>query len=446
MSNWAAGYSVGLEVRDSAVQVVLERFLDVLRSQNLHRYSGKLGFLGSFDAEILDLEVRDFQDPAPVGGGVRSDLEAEGAFRMNLFGFIPLDITILFQIDDVSFNLSQTAAGLPKGIVLSITPTLRVRIRFPSAPFLLGWLFNKIIGPLIAFGVWLAFRIIRRVEIPVWELVDVFSTLGLRFAKGSPLLTAQQVTGESSLQVASDFNLTNQQLGDPDQLGVFLPAKTNIGGVVHERVLTAAVQLAFLKGWVPSRFRVSSWKIYINIIRVRFEQERVVASGSLKARRGKCWCRVKVRIRFTAGVEPEVTDVNTSKPRVAFQYDASVNAHISTSGMLVVLGVIMFAPVFLALTLSLSHLVNTALQKFFPFNTTWNIAGVQLTVQAASIDFKGFVPFSMEFPLQLSGAGMYSLERFQQFQLPGGAQLNVGFTTETLTIQPEELRAAVQIH
>ncbi len=144
-------------------------------------------------------------------------------------------------------------------------------------------------------------------------------------------------------------------------------------------------------------------------------------------------------------MEPEIVDANTPKPKVRFRYEANINAHISTSGMLVVLGVIMFAPVFLALTLSLSHLINTALDMFLPFQTTWKSIGAKLTIQAASVKVRGFVPLSMDFPLTLSGYGEYSLERFRQFKLPGNIPVNIGYTTESLQVQEEELRVAAEV-
>ncbi len=225
----------------------------------------------------MDVEVSDIHNTAS-GDGVVSDLEVSGQFQVRLFRLLRMKTTLHFQIDDVAIDMSTTPAGLPKGIVISITPTLQIRVRFTSTPWPLRWFLNKIIGPVIAFGIWLAFRVIRKVEIPVWELVDVFNILGLRFAQGSPELEAQAVQGMNSLQIASDFQLTNSRLGNASQLGSFLPAKTNIGGVVHERVLTAAIQLAFLKGWVPSYFRVNDWKIYINSIGVKFKKDTIGAS------------------------------------------------------------------------------------------------------------------------------------------------------------------------
>lgn len=444
MPVWAANYSVALEIKEAVFNLVMDRFLDVLRAHNQHKHSGSLGWLGTFMAGLLDIEVTDIHN-TQSGDGVVSDLAVSGQFQVRLLRLLRLKSTLHFEIDDVAIDISTTPAGLPKGLVISITPTLKIRIRFTSTPWLLRWFLNKVVGPVIAFGIWLAFRVIRKVEIPLWELVDVFNILGLRFAQGSPELEAQSVQGENSLQIASDFQLTNSQLGNPNQLQSFLPARTNIGGVVHERVLSAAVELAFLKGWVPSYFRVNQWKIYINSIGVRFHQDTIEAAGTIKAKRGKCWCRVKVRIRYSAAVKPKVVDTGTNKPKARFQYDANINTHVSTSGMLVVLGVIMFAPVFLALTLSLSHLINTALDAFLPFQTTWKSQGAKLTVQAASVKTQGFVPLSMDFPLTLSGDGEYSLERFTQFQLPGNIPVNISYTSESLTVQEDELRAAVEI-
>lgn len=275
-------------------------------------------------------------------------------------------------------------------------------------------------------------------------MVDVFAIMGIRFAPGSPLLTAQSVVQPTSLLLASDFNLTNTLLGKPNDLKSFIPPSANIGAVVHERVITAGVQMAFAKGWVPMQFRVGKWKIYINNIEVSFEQDTIRAKGSLKAKRGKCWCKVKARITYNVAIEPEIT-TTANVPKLEFKYDADINAHISTSGMLVVLGVIMFAPVFMALTISFSFLINIVLNQFLPFSTTFSQSGVLLTVQATSVNFSGFVPMSMNFPLQLNGQGSYDLSRFRQFQLPGGTNVDVNYTTESLEVQEDELSVAVEL-
>lgn len=443
MAKWTADFALAVEVNQDVINLVFDKFIQALKS--ILTFKNKLGRIGSIEAEVLDLRILDLSDPPPLGAVV-TDIEAEGIFKLKLFGLTIINTNIVFDIEKVELNLSKTAAGLPKGIVINITPGMKISLTFPKSRFIIRWLLNSIIGPLISLGVWLAFRIIRKVELPVWGMVDTFGTLGLRFTPDSPLLTAQKASPPTSLLLASDFNLTDPLRGTGTDLKHFIPVNTNVGAVVHERVLSAAVQLAFSKGWIPTRFKVGKYKIYINSIHVEFKQDKIVASGSLKAKRGKCWCKVKVKITFSAGVEPKIINTQTPNPLVDFKYDADVNTQVSMSGMLVVLGVIMFAPVFLSLTVSMSFLINIVLNQFLPFSTSWSKHGASLTIQANSVHFSGFVPFQMNFPLHLSGKGSYDLSRFQQFQLPNnGPTIQVGYTPDSLSIQEDEIRVAIEL-
>ena len=444
MPSWIGGFSVAAEVTRPVINRVLEIFLDALRAQGQHTFSRRLGAFGSVQAELQRLELLDMEDPAPVGGVV-TDVQATAEVRLQLLRFFNYTTQLIFRIDNVEVNLSKTAAGLPRGVVLSITPRLAVSVSFLPARGLFGWVLNRFVGPLVSFGVWLGFRLIRRVEIPIWDLVDVFNVLGIRYAPNSPLLTAQNLTPPNSLLLASDFNLTGGPVGTPGQLAHFIPASSNIGAVIHERVLSAAVQIAYAKGWVPTRFRVGKWKIYIRSINVEFEQDTIIASGTLKAKRKKCWCKVKVKITFRAEVEPWVANAGTPQVSIDYRYRANVNTHVSTSGMLVVLGAIMFPGVFLALTIAMSFLINIVLDQFLPFTTSWTTSGNQMTITATSVHFSGFVPFSMNFPLQLTGQGRYDISRFRQFQLPGGAQVNVDFKNDSLALQTDEFLVAVEL-
>ncbi|MDX2247545.1 MAG: hypothetical protein SF052_12245 [Bacteroidia bacterium] len=444
MAGWTANYDTSLELTREALNRVLERVIQAMKARL--SYFSKLGRIGSVSLDITDLNILDMEDTPPLGG-VLTDLEATGTFVFRLFGFRLANTRLVFTIEEVEINFATSNAGLPRSIVLLVTPAMRIIISFPQTRFIMKWLLNRVFGPLISLGVWLAFRIIKKVEIPVWEIVDIFAALGLRFAKDSPLLTSQKTVSPDSLLIGTSFNLTGGQPGIGSQLARFIPANTNVGAAVHERVVTAGVQTAFVKGWVPSRFHVGKWKIYINSIGVSFEQDTIVAAGQLKAKRGKCWCRVKAKITFRAEVKPQITDSQTPNPKLTFQYKADINTQISTSGMLVVLGVIMFAPVFLALTITFSHLINLTLNQFLPFQTTWSQQGLTLTIQANSVNFQGFVPLSMNFPLNLSGTGSYDISKFQQFTLPGKIQvpMDIGFTDESLAIQQDELRAAVEV-
>ena len=452
---WSANYAGVTELTRDFINLVLEKVMEVLKltpqknnpAKHQLQYEKSFGFFGTLEAELLSLSVPDLEDPGAPGGGVLTDLEAKGKYQFCLFKFIPIRSEIRFLLEDVSIDFVTTNAGLPRAIVVEISSSLRAEVTFPGAFFLFRWFLNGIVGRLIAFGVWLAFRIIRKVEIPIWQLLDIFAAIGLRFADKSPLLTAQKTTVPHSLLVASNFNLTNPLVGLPNQLKSFIPARTNIGAVMHEKVVAAGVQVAFSKGWVPHRFRVGKWKIYINRIAVRFEKDKIRATGSLKAKRGKCWCRVKARIRYDIQLEPKVvmTPGPNPTPTAVFNYDADINTQISTSGMLVVMGAIMLAPLFMGLTIAFSTLINLVLDKFLPFRCDFPINGGFLNVTIRSVGFSGLLPFYVRFPLQLSGQGTYDLTPYQQFELDkdGKVKVDVEFTEETIALEPQELRVAV---
>jgi len=442
MPRWAAGFALATEISKPVINLILQRFLIALKNQLNISYN--MGKVVSINVEVSGIEITDMEDPKPLGGVV-TDLQASASFKIKLFGISLVNTTLVLKINDVEIDLSKTPAGLPRGIILRVTPNLAVNLNFPQVRFIIGWLLNSIIAPFISLGVWFAFRIIRKVEIPIWDLVDIFAALGLRFASGSPLLTAQKAAPPNSLLLASDFNLTNSTPSQPANLGHFIPQNTSIGAVVHENVVSAAVEIAHAKGWVPTRFKFGKWKIYINSIKVEFEQDKVKASGRLKAKRGKCWCKVKVQITFSVALEPRVVDVNSPNPKIDFHYDAQINTQISTSGMLAVLGIIMFAPLFMSLTISASFLINIVLDQFLPFSLSWSTSGLNMTIQANSVNFSGFIPISMNFPLQLSGHGSYELSRFRQFTLPGGVQIQVNYTTESISIQEDELMVAIDL-
>jgi hypothetical protein len=448
MTRWGAGFSVMAEITKSLINGVVEKYLAPLRSQGHLTFTKQLGRVGKISATLDKLTLEDIEDPAPVGGGVETDLQSEVSLDYRLLWLIHGTPTLVATIENVLVDLPTTPAGLPRGVVLAVTRGFSIRVGFTNARCIAGWLLNTLIAPLLSLGIWLAFTILRRVELPIWPLVDVFNAVGLLFAPGSPLLTAQDQTGDNSLLLASDFSLTGPQ-GDPRHVASFVPANTNAAAVVHERTVAAAVELAIAKGWVPSRFKVSGWKIYINSIRVAFKQDTIEASGELKAKRGKCWCRVKAKIMFRAAVRPRIVDEATLNPKVFFTYDADVKTEISSSGMLVVLGVIMFAPVFMALTLATSFLINIVLRQFLPFTTQAKIDGLKMTVQAASLGFYGFIPLSMKFPLELKGHGTYDLSRFLQFELPDlwGVQptMSVQYTPESISLDEGELRLGAKL-
>ena len=106
----------------------------------------------------------------------------------------------------------------------------------------------------------------------------------------------------------------------------------------------------------------------------------------------------------------------------------------------------MLAPLFMSMTIVLSTLINIVLSQFLPFRSQFNIQGLNLQVTVHSVNFSGFIPFQLNFPLKLSGKGEYDLSSFRQFALPpANIPVGVQFTNESISVQDEELRAAVEL-
>lgn len=445
MPSWAANFDAAFEMTQAAInKPILERFVAALQNR---QFQVRLGFLGSISAELADIDVIEI-DKDPSGSGVFTDVQARVQFKVRLFGFIRTTTDMVLTIEDVEVDLSRTAAGLPRGVILRITPTMAVTITFPNARFPFRFFLNRIVGPLVSLGIWFAFRLIRQVEIPVWPLVDVFAALGLRYLNTSPLLTAQKAAPPTSMLLASDFNLSNVINGDANQLGHFLPASAggvdfNVGAVIHEGILSAAVNIAFSKGWAPTRFRISGYKIFLNFITIDLDPDVLIVSGQIKIKRGRCWCRVKARITFDVRIEPRIVGTPNA-PEVFVKFRADLTAQVSTSGMLAVLGSIIAAPLFLAFTILVSFMVNIVLQRFLPFTLGIQTQGFTLNVAVQSVNFSGFIPLSMTLPLRLDGDGRFSLAPFKQFQL-AGANFDIEYAPESLTIQDEELRLAAEL-
>ena len=448
MAVWAADYDAAFEVTEPAFNLVLDRILATLPGK---RVQYGLGIFGSVTAELTDIEVLDIRPDPVAPPGVITDLRVEVDFDLRLFGFIRARTPMVFMLQGVELDLSRTPGGLPRGLVLAVTPQLAVSMTFPQARGLIGAFLNSVIGRLVSLGVWLAFRLIQRVEIPIWPLVDVFAVLGLQMTQVSPWLTAQSAAPPSSALLGTDFVLQNAAVGDPNRFGHFLPANTNIGAVLHEVLLSAAVNIARAKGWAPSRVRAGGWRIYITSLAVDFQPGKIRVFGSIRAKRGRCWCKVKVTITYDVAVEPKVQLVPPTPPATAPRpeldvvFDANINVHVSTSGMLALLGTIIAAPLFLALTIAASFLINIALQQFLPFTMTFANTGTHLQISVNSVHFSGVVPFSMSIPLALTGRGQADLAPWTQFSLGPSSVLNVGYLPTSLEINDEELRLAVEL-
>lgn len=444
MTDIGAGYQLVFEASEDAINLILLRTLGAL--QNQLTFSRKVIRRGYINAALNTVEVTDLRDPAPAGQA-RADLWIHASADWSIFGLIKKTADISLEIDAVELTVERTPAGLPAGLVFAVTPALQVNVSFRHNRPLRNWLLNRVVAPVVEFGVWLGFRIVQEVRIPVWKLLDTFAAAGLRFTPASPFVTAQNQSAPSTAIVASDFVLAGNNSGNPAQLQSIQTSPHNVSALVRDELVNAMVQSAFAKGWLPSRFRVDKWKIYLNHIDVRFLTDRIEARGQLKAKRGKCWCRVKARIQFRAAVEPQI-DTSTGTTVATFQYDADINTQVSTPGMLVVLGVLLFGPLFLSLISASSVMVNLVLDRFLPFQTQWVQSGNQLVLTAkpsSNPSSASVSAFQLNFPLQLSGSGQFDISRFEQFALPNGAQFDVGLRADSLLIKDDELRLQAEL-
>lgn len=442
---WTAGFTAALQLSLGLINVVLARFIQALKAQNQHSFAASLGIFGRFEAELLELGLTRLQDPPPPGGGVEASGYALGAFHLRLLGFIGLRSQIRLELENAFIELFYNAARQPEAVMLSAGQGLRVKVSFPNASWLIRWLLNGLLAPAISFGIWLAFRLVQKVKISIWALVDSIGALGIRLAPGSPVLGAVQAPAGPTLLVASDFVQAGAQPGNPQALVSFLPASANGAVALHQRLTALAVDLAVAKGWLSRTFNAGGIKFKLNRLSIAFIPDEIRINGKLTGRGRKCWCRVKVRVYFRAGIRPWVDAAAGQPPALKFAYAANLNVQVSTSGLLAFLAVLLAGPLFLALALSLSFLVNLLLGLLLPFRIAYQRQGLQLQATVTGAQAGGLPPLNFFFALQLQGEGSFSLSPFTQFSLPNQAPLQLEFSPESLAVGQEEMRLAARV-
>jgi hypothetical protein len=439
---WTSGFTTVLQLSLELINIVLAKFIQVLKAQNQHLFTASLGIFGRFEAELIELALVNIEDPPPVGGGVKTSAYSLGAFQLRLLGFISLNSRVRLDIENAFIELHYNTAGQPEAILLWADRSLKVKVSFPNASWVIRWLLNGVLAPAISFGLWLAFRLVQEVKVPIWKLVDSIGALGLRFAQDSPVLTAVQGPVGPTLLVASDFVQAGATPGNPQGLVSFLPAGNNAGAALHQRIAALAVDLAVAKGWLSRTFNAGGLKFKLNRLSIAFVPGEIKINGKLTGRGRKCWCRVKVKIYFNAGIRPRV-EIAAGLPVLKFNYAANLNAQVSTSGMLAFLAVLLAGPLFLALALSLSFLANLLLSLLLPFKLTYQQQGLQLKATITGAQVGGLPPLHFFFALRLQGDGEFDLSPFTQFNLPNNISLNLAFSQNSLAVgQGEMLLAA----
>jgi hypothetical protein len=171
--------------------------------------------------------------------------------------------------------------------------------------------------------------------------------------------------------------------------------------------------------------------------------EEININGKLTGRGRKCWCRVKVKVYFKAGIRPRV-ETAAGLPMLKFRYAADLNAQVSTSGLLSFLAVLLAGPLFLALALSLSFLANLLLGLLLPFQLTYQQQGLQLKATVASAQTGGLPPLHFFFALRLQGEGEFDLSPFTQVNLPGNLPFQLEFSPNSLAVRQAEMLLAAR--
>lgn len=319
VSNVALGsnYDTTLQVEREVFNLGMRLFVNELRLTNQDRYTQRLPF-GSVTAFIESVEVpviRPSSPPGQVFADVRGNFgyRATGlwAFLMGSRGRASL------RFDNIGVALTQTPGGIPTGIKIILT-ALSLGVLNLNIGGIIGWLLRLVVPPILRFGIWIALRFLRTVDVPIWPLVDAFVKLGLSYGGGSPLLTALA----DSVVLATDFK-PHDNSGVPASLGSIIPSSANIGVAVNERLLNQLVAIGISKGYLPKGARLGSIKLSLNYIGVYLLPGILGINGALTAKRDGCLCGVKARIRFNAEIMPRIETDQTLTSRLLIMPGAS---------------------------------------------------------------------------------------------------------------------------
>ena len=173
-----AEYDTVLQVEREVFNLGLRLFVNDMRATNQDSYTQRLP-LGSVTVSIDAVEIPAIRPSSPPGQ-VFGD--ASGSFNIaatGLWGFlIGRRGNVSLQFNDIGIALPQTPGGVPTGIKLILT-ALSLGALNLNLGGVLGWLLGLIAASILRFGIWVALRFIRSVDVPIWPLVDAFTRLGL---------------------------------------------------------------------------------------------------------------------------------------------------------------------------------------------------------------------------------------------------------------------------
>ena len=308
-----AEYDTVLQVEREVFNLGLRLFVNDMRATNQDSYTQRLP-LGSVTVSIDAVEIPAIRPSSPPGQ-VFGD--ASGSFNIaatGLWGFLIGRMgNVSLQFNDIGIALTQTPGGVPTGIKLILT-ALSLGALDLNLGGVLGWLLRLIAAPILRFGIWVALRFIRSVDVPIWPLVDAFTRLGLTYGDGSPFLTA--ITDSALL--ATDFK-PHDNSGIPSSLQSILSPGSNIGVAANERLINQLVTIGIAKGYLPQRTRMGRVRLTLNYLGVSLSPGMIGITGQLTAKRRGCLCGVKARIRFQIEMSPRIEADQNATARLLFR-------------------------------------------------------------------------------------------------------------------------------
>lgn len=402
----------------------------------------------------------------PVGGpsgGVETDFRVDVSaswtgLSVTLFGItfnIPIPSGGLgVDFRNVGLDVETTAHGIPYLLVVGIRRTQLSGISLTGGWVTLGAVVTALLNVatrLIQVGIRIIATVVPKIPITVKEMIDAFGFLGIRLQKAGtpPRNSLFDTSVADSYLVAADFARTPPPNGNPTLISDIRAPGNNVAAVLSEGVVNHAIDVMIQKGLLPSQFDGGGFRFHIAEHRVSFLDPlmsgntyvnpqtgtRVGAIETyikLKAKRGSCWCRVKVKIEILARFWPylETSAVPAPVPAGALvprQHSAVLRFfyedfnRVNVSGYLIAVAILLYGPQLAILLFLLSQVANLIIDLFLPYTATANISGNRLTVTANSARVNAYPTFSLDLAatLYLQGQGSLDISQYTGFRLIG---------------------------
>jgi len=494
-----AGFDVNAQAARRALTRTVRGFLAAMLARSQTRFVVRLPTvnfgIGTLDLGTLTVTVDDGDIAAlrPVGAihhGVEADFDVTGTVSItgaslsisvlgvNLNPPLPtLAATMTIPFVGVDLDVDVTPQGIPIQLVLGLKhvhlrPIALSKVQPAVITPVLQFILNAV-SALLSAGLSVATTLVDRIPVPVKPLVDAFAVLGLQFrssgpaALDSPFITAVGSAPDEVLVVAADFERVNPPpAGDPNQLAPMVTAGQDVAATLDQAVINQGVDLAMGHGFIPSVFPGGGFKFHVKWVEVallgpaaaaahagrngfpatRFAHPTTGAplgaiqvGAELRAKRGSCWCKVKVKIIVDAMVWPYLTVPSPPVPAppqpgqpVAAQRDVHLRmffdaaATVNVSGYLIVLIDLLFGPILVPLLLLLSQVANLTLRQLLPYTRTITTgAGTSLTLTASSATVAAYLTWKLDFNVAavVDGQGDMVLDPFTHFALVDAATL-----------------------